>query len=62
MTVLCRHAKDDFDSLMTAQGMEDAGASVFSIVSWVRGLVIFCKYEDVEPDYIDQCIAKRMLR
>ncbi len=31
--VLCRHCEDDFDALLTAQGMTNAGCEVFSISS-----------------------------
>jgi hypothetical protein len=39
--VILRHAQDDFYALQIAQGMEDAGAEVFSIV---------CQYPDNPAD------------
>ena len=33
MQIICRHAYTDFNALEIAQGMENAGASVFSITS-----------------------------
>lgn len=66
MQVICRHAKDDFEALMTAQGMEDAGATVFSVV-WtgrsdtVLSYVVFAKYEaPTTPDVIDDMIKRRV--
>jgi hypothetical protein len=31
MKIMCRRAEDDFEAMLTAQGMEDAGVNVFSI-------------------------------
>lgn len=31
MRIMVRHANSDFDAMITANGMEEAGASVFSI-------------------------------
>jgi hypothetical protein len=66
MEVMCRHAADDFIAMMTAQGMEDAGASVFSIVyTGERGVlsyVIYCKFDKrTHIDAIDKAIASRLL-
>jgi hypothetical protein len=66
MQVICRHAKDDFEALMTAQGMEDAGAYVFSIV-WtgrsdtMMAYAVFAKYEGpTTPEVVDEMINRRM--
>jgi len=67
MQVICRHAKDDFEALMTAQGMEDAGAFVFSIVWTGRdgttlAYAVFAKYQaPTTPEVIDNRIARRLL-
>jgi hypothetical protein len=66
MHVICRHAKDDFEALMTAQGMEDAGAYVFSIVWTGRSgttiaYAIFAKYEGpTTPEVVDEMINRRL--
>ena len=62
--IIARHAKDDFEALMTAQGMENAGACVFSI-TWtgkydsMMAYVVFGKYEPpITPDEIDKSIER----
>ena len=67
MEIICRHAKNDFEALMTAQGMEDAGASVFSITLNSGNdsfrFIVFAKYDPaciVSPDKIDVAIEKRL--
>ena len=63
--VMCRHAEDDFNALMTASGMTDAGAEVFSVVWTGRtnmlAYVVFARYEaPVTPDSIDEAIGRRL--
>ena len=67
MQIIVRHAEDDFFALMTAQGMEDAGAEVFSITpnqttQRMLKFLIFAKYDagKVTPEVIDDCIQKRL--
>ena len=70
MQIICRHARDDYSALMTAQGMEDAGADVFSITlntetNSATRFVVFAKYDpDVmcatSPDQIDEAIMRRL--
>ena len=65
MNVICRHASDDFDALLTAQGMEEAGANVFSIV-WLgkpgttMAFGVYATYDRYEtsPEDIDKLIDK----
>jgi hypothetical protein len=67
MQIIVRHAKDDFYALMTAQGMEDAGAEVFSITlnqttQRMLQFLVFAKYDPnkITPDGIDACIQKQL--
>jgi len=67
MQIIVRHAQDDFFALMTAQGMEDAGAEVFSITpnqttQRMLKFLIFAKYDasKVTPEAIDACIQKQL--
>ena len=65
--IICRHASSNFNCLMTAQGMEDAGCSVISItidhgapqpmqwIAWGR-----YKPGKTSPEQIDQSIIKRL--
>ena len=67
MNIIFRHAEDDFYALLTAQGMEDAGASVFSIVyTGDRGMlsyVIAAKHSDeVTTDQIDKAITASIVK
>ena len=57
--VIVRHARDDFYALLTAQGMEDAGAKVFSMTVLPNGWFdIWAKYDSAmtNPDKIDESI------
>lgn len=68
--IIMRHGRDDFDAFRIAQGMENAGAQVFSIspngTHQLEGALIPCtkfivwaKFEDpVTPDQIDAMIEK----
>lgn len=63
--IILRHAKDGYHALLTAQGMEDANASVFSIThtdSTVVPFIVWAKYDEneISPDHIDDCINFRM--
>lgn len=67
MQIIVRHAQDDFFALMTAQGMKDAGAEVFSVTlnqttQRMLKFLIFAKYDasKVTPEAIDACIQKRL--
>lgn len=67
MQIIVRHAQDDFFALMTAQGMEDAGAEVFSVTlnqttQRMLKFLIFAKYDAIKvtPEAIDACIQKRL--
>jgi hypothetical protein len=72
MKIIVRHANNDFDALRVAQGMENAGASVFSVAH--NGMyqpdgalipsarfVVFGKYEGDEEtrcNEIDKSISR----
>ena len=63
--VILRHAESDYDALMVAQGMEDAGANVFS-VAWngkpgtMLAFAVMGKYCDpVTVEAIDEAIERR---
>lgn len=71
LKIIVRHAQNDLDALRTAQGMENAGASVFSIAH--DGMhqpygamipsskfVVWAKYDEsaTSPDRIDEAIEK----
>lgn len=65
MDIIVRHAADDFGALLTAQGMEDAGAQVFSVTLnhthyEARRFLVFARYDpdSVTPDQIDEHIQK----
>ena len=63
--IICRHAEDDFNALMVAQGMADAKADVFSVVCTGRknmlAYVVFANYETpVTSDSIDEAINLRL--
>jgi hypothetical protein len=69
MVIIVRHAKDDFGALLTAQGIEDAGAQVFSVTLnhthnhthyETRRFLVFARYDpdSVTPDQIDEHIQK----
>lgn len=59
MNIIVRHAVDDFGALIIAQGMENAGASVFSITNDSTGWQVWAKYpEEVDTDFIDAMIRE----
>ena len=63
--VLVRHAEDDFRALQTAQGMEQAGATVFSIVNLGSNrqfnLAIFARFDaPVTVNAVDEAIRQIM--
>jgi hypothetical protein len=67
MQIIVRHAQDDFYALMMAQGMEDAGAEVFSITlnqttQRMLKFLVFAKYDPIKTTTkeIDACIEKRL--
>lgn len=69
MKIICRHADNDMEAYRIAQGMEDAGATVFSIShNGMRQLegalipssrfIVWGKYEaPLTPDAIDDAIS-----
>jgi len=60
--ILLRSALDDFNVMLTAQGMEDAGATVISVFP-VRDLFqVLCSYdpEKSTPDDIDERIGQQI--
>lgn len=72
MFIICRDANSDFDAFRTAQGMENAGAEVFSIshdgmhqpygamVSSSK-FIVWAKYKaPATPDSIDEMISAEM--
>lgn len=69
--IIVRNANNDFDALRTAQGMENAGASVFSVahagmhqpygaMAPSAKFVVFAKFDDATTSYdaIDAAIEK----
>lgn len=70
MEIICRGARDAYAAYMTAQGMEDAGADVFSITlnagaNPMTQFLVFAKYDpDVmcatSPGQIDEAIMRRL--
>jgi hypothetical protein len=63
--VMVRHAEDDFRALQTAQGMEEAGATVFSIVNLGSdrkfNLAVFARFDaPVSIDRVDKAINRIM--
>jgi hypothetical protein len=74
LKIIVRHAQSDLEALHTAQGMENADASVFSITH--DGIhqrygamipsskfVVWAKYDEsiTSPDQIDEAIDKEFL-
>ena len=60
--VITRDASDDFYVLLTAQGMEDAGAtvvSVFPVSGYFRVLSVYDP-EKTTHDVIDGCISEQI--
>lgn len=58
MNIIVRYATYDVDALVTAQGMENAGASVFSITNDKTGWQIWAKC----PEGIDAVFIDAMIR
>ena len=70
--ILSRHANSDFIAYQTAQGMENAGATVFSVThnGMKKGygaidpssrFIVWCAYASpVTADLIDHAIGKEM--
>jgi hypothetical protein len=60
--ILLRSAPDDFDVMLTAQGMENAGATVISIFPVRDFFQVLCSYdpEKSTPDDIDEHISKQI--
>jgi hypothetical protein len=72
MNIICRQAEDDFNAFLIAQGMENAGAEVFSISH--NGMhqrfgamipsakfIVWARYEaPVTPNGIDEMISREM--
>jgi hypothetical protein len=63
--VMVRHAEDDFRALQTAQGMEEAGATVFSIVNLGEkrqfNLAVFARFDEpITCNAVDEVIKRTM--
>ena len=60
--ILLRSALNDFDVILTAQGMEDAGATVVSVFPVSGWFQVLCSYDPDKstPDNIDECIGKQI--
>ena len=60
--ILVRTALNDFAVLLTAQGMENAGATVISVFPVSDMFRVLCSYdpEKSTPDEIDEEIAERI--
>jgi hypothetical protein len=60
--ILLRSAVDDFNVMLTAQGMEDAGATVISVFPVRDWFQVLCSYDPDEstPDDIDERIGKQI--
>lgn len=67
--IVVRHAKDDFDALLTAQGFEDAGATVISISlnhtkepDSTSRFLVFARYDStmVTVHLMDHCINRSL--
>ncbi len=59
MRIMQRTAQDGYHALLIAQGMENAGADVFSITNDLSGyLQVYCKHDrDISEDAIDRRIS-----
>lgn len=69
MEIICRPAESTFDAVATAQGMENAGANVFSIafnpgMNPMFSFSVFAKYDQelVTPTEIDKAIFVQKYR
>lgn len=72
MQIILREASNDLDAYRTAQGMENAGASVFSVTfagesncAWavnpVPKFIVWAKYEDpITVNQIDEAIEREL--
>ncbi len=60
--ILLRSALNDFDVILTAQGMEDAGATVVSVFRVSDWFQVLCSYdpEKSTPNDIDEHIGKQI--
>ena len=57
--IIVRHSSDDFYALLTATGMESAGASVFAITPSVGRLCVWAKFKaPITTTLIDEHIEK----
>lgn len=60
--ILLRSASNDFDVMLTAQGMEDAGATVISVFPVRESFQVLCSYdpEKSTTDDIDERIRQQI--
>jgi len=58
MNIMQRAAQDDYHAQLIAQGMEYAGADVFSVTNDSKGnILVYCKHrEEINGEWIDQKI------
>ncbi len=58
-----REAQDNYHAQLIAQGMENAGADVFSVSSNVQGISVYCKHPELlSVREIDDEIEKELER
>ncbi len=59
MIIMQRAAQDDYHAQLIAQGMENAGAEVFSITKDICGNIkVYCKHRKaISTDTIDRAIS-----
>jgi len=60
--ILLRSALNEFDVILTAQGMEDAGATVISVFPVSDWFQVLCSYDPKKstPDDIDERIGQQI--
>jgi hypothetical protein len=58
MNIMQRAAQDDYHAQLIAQGMENAGADVFTVTNDSNGsILVYCKHrEEIDGGWIDQKI------
>jgi hypothetical protein len=60
MHITQRPAQDDYHAQLIAQGMENAGADVFSVTNDANGnILVYCKHrEEIDSEWIDHKIRE----
>jgi hypothetical protein len=58
MNITQRAAQDDYHAQLIAQGMENAGADVFSVTNDANGnILVYCRHrEEIDGEWIDKKI------